>query len=187
MGEVLYLLRHCQATGQHPDAPLTDAGRRQSEALADRFSSASVERIVSSPYTRAVQSVVPLAERHGLQIETDDRLIERVLGETSSSDWREALRRSFEDMDLRWPGGETSREAMARGAVVLEELRHHAAPVTVVVTHGNLLTLMLRHFDGQSGYEAWIRLTNPDAYRLEWSDGEGVIKRLNTEAGGDFG
>jgi len=32
---LLYLVRHCQATGQAPDAPLTPAGMTQTGVLAD--------------------------------------------------------------------------------------------------------------------------------------------------------
>jgi broad specificity phosphatase PhoE len=48
----------------------------------------------------------------------------------------------------------------------------HDAPLTAdglrqaeVVTHGNLLTLLLRHFDGRSGFETWPALKNPDVFR----------------------
>ena len=35
-----------------------------------------------------------------------------------------------------------------------------------IVTHGNLLALLLRHFDGRVGFAAWEALTNPDVYRV---------------------
>jgi hypothetical protein len=34
MSQILYLVRHYQATGQELDAPLTDAGKQQAIALA---------------------------------------------------------------------------------------------------------------------------------------------------------
>ncbi|MBD2682778.1 MULTISPECIES: histidine phosphatase family protein [Nostoc] len=50
-----------------------------------------MERVISSPFTRAYQSIAPLAERLGLSIETDNRLAERVLCATALADWRERL------------------------------------------------------------------------------------------------
>lgn len=35
MSQMFYLVRHCQATGQEPDAPLTETGQQQAIALAD--------------------------------------------------------------------------------------------------------------------------------------------------------
>src|SRR6476619_921667 len=105
----LLLVRHCQSTGQAPDAPLTSLGEQQAEQLADVLQSRGIARIVASPYTRAVQSAQPLAQRLGLAIETDERLIERALTSDPLDDWRERLRAAWADFDLALPGGESSR------------------------------------------------------------------------------
>jgi 2,3-bisphosphoglycerate-dependent phosphoglycerate mutase len=52
---VLYLVRHCQSSGQAPDAPLTALGRQQAEQLAAWLRPLGVARIVSSTYLRAQQ------------------------------------------------------------------------------------------------------------------------------------
>src|SRR5688500_15400614 len=70
----LYLVRHCQATGQAPDAPLTLVGEAQAQRLADALDRRGIRRIVASPFVRARASVEPLAERLGLTVEVDDRL-----------------------------------------------------------------------------------------------------------------
>ena len=36
-----------------------------------------------------------------------------------------------------------------------------------LVTHGNLLTLILRSFETRFGFQAWEHLSNPDVYCLE--------------------
>jgi 2,3-bisphosphoglycerate-dependent phosphoglycerate mutase len=87
MSQILYLVRHCQASGQEPDAPLTEIGQQQAilrrrhsvNALADWLCEVSIGRIISSPFIRAYRSIVPLSEYLGLTIEIDDRLVERVL------------------------------------------------------------------------------------------------------------
>src|SRR5690348_13642995 len=73
----LYLVRHCQATSQSPEASLPAEGLVQADLLADFLAPLGPERIVSSPFRRAVQSVEPLAARLSLPIEIDDRLRER--------------------------------------------------------------------------------------------------------------
>lgn len=35
MNKTIYLIRHCQATGQAPDAQLTGIGNKQAEDLAE--------------------------------------------------------------------------------------------------------------------------------------------------------
>src|SRR5215212_6808464 len=96
----LYLVRHCQSTGQEPDAPLTALGREQSEHLADVLQEHGIARIVSSSYARARQTADPLARRLGLSVETDKRLIERVLSSEPLNDWRNRLQAAWEDHDL---------------------------------------------------------------------------------------
>jgi 2,3-bisphosphoglycerate-dependent phosphoglycerate mutase len=36
----------------------------------------------------------------------------------------------------------------------------------VVVTHGNLMTLILRSFEPQCGFQTWEGLSNPDVYGI---------------------
>ncbi len=116
----LYLVRHCQATGQEPDAPLTPLGESQAEALADLLAPLGIGRILSSPFHRARASITPLAMRLGVPIETDDRLIERVLCEAPLVDWRVHLEKSFDDFDYCLAGGESSRAATARAVAAIK-------------------------------------------------------------------
>jgi 2,3-bisphosphoglycerate-dependent phosphoglycerate mutase len=125
-----------------------------------------VDLLVSSPYTRAQQSIAPLARRLGLAVEIDERLVERVLSAVPLAQWREALRQTFEDLDLAWLGGESSRTAMARGRAAIDALLARPEGAPVVVTHGNLMTLILRSFAPQFGFQTWECLSNPDVYCL---------------------
>jgi phosphohistidine phosphatase SixA len=76
----LLLIRHATAGDRHAWVgddrvrPVDDRGRRQSEALVDALAGYTIDRIVSSPYLRCVQSVQPLAEARGLEIELDEQL-----------------------------------------------------------------------------------------------------------------
>jgi len=176
----IYLVRHCKAAGQEPEAPLTEEGVTQAERLADFFAGMKVDRIVTSPFERAIATIRPYAARSGIAIETDGRLSERVLSTEPLPDWMEHLKISFTDMDARLPGGESSREAMERGAGVIEECWRRPESNTIVVTHGNLMALILKACDERFGYEAWKSLTNPDVYELRKADGtrEISIRRL---------
>ncbi|MBF2047518.1 MAG: histidine phosphatase family protein [Elainella sp. C42_A2020_010] len=171
MNQIVYLVRHCQATGQEPDAPLTETGQQQAIALADWLSEAQITRIISSPYVRAYQSIVPLAKRLRLTIEVDDRLIERVLCSTPLNHWQEKLAETFVDLDLSFAGGESSRVAMSRGMAVVDEVIHQSESSVAIVTHGNLMALILKRFDEQIGYAEWANLRNPDVYRVQIGDG----------------
>ncbi|WP_088894393.1 histidine phosphatase family protein [Leptolyngbya ohadii] len=178
MNQILYLVRHCQASGQEPDAPLTQTGQQQAIALANWLQDIQIERIISSPYVRAYQSIVPLSERLGLIVELDDRLVERVLSPVPLDDWRQSLAETFIDLDLAFPGGESSRTAMMRGIRVVNEAMQ-TTNSAMVVTHGNLMTLLLKYFDQQIGYAEWERLRNPDVYCVRFEGKNTWIDQLN--------
>lgn len=73
-GEV-HLVRHAAAgsrskwEGPDLERPLTATGRRQARALADRLGPRVPDRLLSSPYVRCVQTVEPLGDRLGLDVQ----------------------------------------------------------------------------------------------------------------------
>jgi 2,3-bisphosphoglycerate-dependent phosphoglycerate mutase len=164
--KTIYIVRHCQAEGQEAGAPLTADGLAQADRLADLLADRRIERIVSSPYVRAKDSVAPLVGRLKLSVEFDERLIERVLCAASITDWQQHLEASFRDLDFCLEGGESSRSAMRRIVSVVDEIRKHSAETTLLATHGNLMALLLMYFDDAVGFNEWQKLTNPDVYRV---------------------
>lgn len=174
----IYVVRHCEATGQAPDAPLTETGAKQALQLADLLMDKNVERILSSPYERAIQTIQPLANSIHLKVETDDRLIERVLCSEPIPDWLERLRDTYEDLDLKLSGGESSREAMNRIVEVIEEVFANSVHNTVLVTHGGLMSLLLHHIDNKFGFEGWQSLRNPDVYLLAQDSKKTIYERI---------
>lgn len=80
---VVHLLRHGEVAnpdgvlyGRLPGFHLSEAGvlmaKRAAQAVADR----DIVAVISSPLDRAVETATPVAEQFGLQIGTDERLIE---------------------------------------------------------------------------------------------------------------
>ena len=55
---------------------------------------------------------------------------------------------------------------MARGRAAIDALLAQPERASVVVTHGNLMTLILRSFETRFGFQTWERLSNPDVYCL---------------------
>lgn len=161
------LVRHCESSGQHAEAPLTDTGRTQALELAERLYSFPIDRIVSSPYARAVGTIEPFARGARLPIDLDERLGERRLSPEPIDSWRDVVRRSFEEPDFGIPGGETGREALLRGRTAIEAVLDGGHRLPVIVSHGQLLGLVLHSIDSGFGFAGWESLRNPDVYRLE--------------------
>jgi 8-oxo-(d)GTP phosphatase len=81
-GGAVLLVRHAKAGSRGewdgPDhrRPLSKKGKAQAARLAGQLGGRGVTRILSSPYTRCVQTVEPLAARLGLGVEESDALAE---------------------------------------------------------------------------------------------------------------
>ena len=178
MRKNIFIVRHCEAQGQSVDAQLTETGRQQAIDLSGFFANMKIDRIISSPFQRAVASVKPLSEKINIHIEADERLPERILSLENLPDWLDHLKASFTDMDLKLAGGESSRQAMRRIADVTEEAFHSEVNNTLIVTHGNIMSLLLKHFDDQFGFLSWQNLTNPDVYLLGKTNHSITVKRI---------
>jgi len=59
------------------DPGLTETGRRQAVAVADRLREQGVHRLVTSPYRRTLETALVIAERLGLDIAVDPLVRER--------------------------------------------------------------------------------------------------------------
>lgn len=95
----IYLIRHCEASGQEPTAPLTEKGTQQALELAEFLTHEEIDRVITSPYTRAVDSIKPFCEQERLELTLDERLTERVLSKQPLDDWLDKLEASFSDME----------------------------------------------------------------------------------------
>jgi len=78
----IYLIRHAHAgdrsewQGDDRLRPLSAKGNRTARAIADTLGDRPVERVLSSPAVRCVETIEPLATRVGRPIETTEVLAE---------------------------------------------------------------------------------------------------------------
>lgn len=138
--------RHHRFIGWSP-VRLDDDGHRQAEAVADRLQQAGVSRVVSSDLIRAVETARPLAERLGVELETDERLREVNNGDwtgmlpTEIADrWPELWEAYVSGEDVARPGGEQWADVRARIRTALTDLADEDT-TTAVFTHGGPVLL----------------------------------------------
>ena len=173
MAAIMILLRHGQsefnlhfnATRQDPgiiDPTLTGLGRAQASEAARALSLMPIRRIISSPYTRTLQTAAPLARALGVPVSVNPIVRERYAFACDVGTPRTDLERTWPQLDFSsleevwWPAGEESarsiktRAASFRAAVF-------ALPNwsdTVVVTHWGFILCLT----GQSvANGTWLR------------------------------
>lgn len=178
MKKKIYIVRHCEAHGQPPESPLTEKGFTQAKYLSEFLSNTKIDRIISSPFLRAIQSVEPISKETNIKIEIDERLSERILSTLDLPDWPEKLRATFDDFELKFEGGESSKEAMDRIVNVVDEAFQSEFENTIIVTHGNLMSLLLNNYDNSFNFDCWKALSNPDVFLLSYINNVVNMERL---------
>ncbi len=171
----MILLRHGQSefnlrleeTGQDPglpDAPLTPLGHRQAERAAEALAGEDIRRILSSPYTRALQTAAPLARRLGLPVTVTPAVRERCAASCDIGSPRTALALAWPHLDFStveevwWPAEEEPHEHLeARIARFRAEMAALPDwPHTLVVCHWGFIMAMT----GRSLMNGeWLRCT----------------------------
>jgi len=179
----MYLVRHGQSFFNAafnltridpgiPDPALTDLGRRQAEDVAETLAGSGIERLLASPYTRALETASIIAGRLGVAVEVEPLVRERAAFHCDIGSPRAALAERwptlrFDHLDDPWwhdhigSGiAETETQLDGRARAFRERVAAHAARErTLVVTHWGFI----RAFTGRLA-------TNGEVVRVAWDD-----------------
>jgi broad specificity phosphatase PhoE len=199
-GTVVGLVRHGETTANlegrwagSTDAPLTDRGFAQAEALAARYDGAAA--VYSSPLARARLTAERLADAHGLDVVVRPDLAELDFGRWENLTSDEVIARYpdewnrvyVEGRDLARGGtGETAAAAAARLSDALRDLaRRHPGERIVVVAHGGLIRSYVGSLVGvgHAGRHRLALPANTSVSHVRIRDGFAVLADYNVLAG----
>ncbi len=124
------------------DPQLDLVGQAEARDLAEQLGGLGVTRVASSPQLRAMQTATPIAAAAEVDIEVDDRFIDRDYGAFDGHSPAE-VSPQFTSLDDA-PGVEPAAEVAARAEAALAELvgRTDSGPL-VIVTHDAVIRLLL--------------------------------------------
>lgn len=143
------------------DVALSATGRDQCLAVAELLRGFGVDSIVTSPLRRAAETADIVADRLGLPVEADARLVEVRFGDWQGLTYEEVASdpryRAFarDPASVATPGGETARDVQERAFDAASATRDGS--VTLLVTHGDLIRTVLCRFLG-APLEAYRRI-----------------------------
>jgi probable phosphoglycerate mutase len=138
------------------ETPLSPLGQAQAQALGGALRDAGIERIISSPLSRCVQTALPLSMMTGVPIETDDRLLEIAHG-TWEGRYRDELARNDSERYTMWrkhpervhfPGGERLEDVLDRWKSFVSDFVPDVD--TLLMTHDIVVRLALLERTGRS-------------------------------------
>lgn len=130
------------------DIPLTAEGEKQAQALADKAADCRLDVIIASPMIRAQQTACAVAERCGIEVLTDERLIEQSFGmfEGASRDdeiYQQHKRKYFH----RHGGGESMMQLAQRVYNALDDIiATHKGKNVLLVCHAGVCRVIRSYF-----------------------------------------
>jgi broad specificity phosphatase PhoE len=160
---IVHLLRHGEVHnpdkilyGRLPDFHLSESGRAMAEAAARAVTGRDVVLVVASPLERAQETAEPIAAAFGLEVATDDRLIEagNVFEGLSFGVGDGSMRKPRHWRHLRNPlrpsWGEPYQQIADRMLVAVHDARDKASGhEAVIVSHQLPIWTLRRHLEGR--------------------------------------
>jgi broad specificity phosphatase PhoE len=153
----IVFLRHGESVGNaegrfqgQSDFPLTEKGRAQARALAERWQAEGTrfDRCISSPLLRAAQTAEIIASLLGIPLEPDPLWKELHIGLLAGLKPEEAAER-YPSPDFTHPylhiggSGESRWEVYLRAGRAVQSLMDRPPGRYLVVAHGGILTMVL--------------------------------------------
>lgn len=193
----LYFVRHGQTSANvnhqfagSTDIALDDLGRSQAEAVAARFSSIEIDRIVSSPLQRAHYTAQAIGRITGHTPTIMPGLSEMDFGDAEMLTIPEIVERFGDlmpalgdphDVDMEWPNGESRFGFHARVLAAVNTILHdHANERVAVVCHGGVIASVLSHLeDGPRNDFVRYSIANCSITHLRVTPEETIIHAWN--------
>ena len=192
---LLLLVRHAltdltgkRLYGRSEGIPLSDRGREQAKALAARFEDVPLDALYTSPLDRCEETAAPIAEATGLEARPLPGVLEIDYGEWTGRPFtslrRLKLWKEFHGgtpSAPRFPGGETLAEAQRRAVTAVAELsERHPKETVAVVTHGDVVALILAHYAGiHIDLFQRLEIAPASVTSIALGDGSPKIRRVN--------
>ena len=151
MNNSYILLRHAHSRFSSDDfnRTLSEKGFSSLNQL-DFLNSFNIDYYFSSPYKRAL-------------------FIE-------DTEFEKTIQYLWQNPDKSLIGGESNREALNRILDLFADLEERYSDKTILLSsHGNLLGILINHFDSSFDYKKWGQMTFPDCFLV---DKDKSVKRI---------
>ena len=155
----IYLVRHCEAMGNHKrlfqgstDCEISEIGAKQLEYLKERFTNVKLDAVYSSPLLRAQKTAQAISYGKGLDIITRKNLAELHGGVVEGKPFQEAFNAipgladawNNHPEDFAPEGGEAMRDAYVR---IYDEIialaQQNRGKTIAAATHGGVLRCLM--------------------------------------------
>ncbi len=172
------------------DPELSELGRRQAEAVAERLAGERVDAIYVTPLRRTAETAAPLAARLGLEPAVEPGLVEISLGEWEGGFYRQRIaERDPLALEVftrqRWdliPGAESNEAVAERTSAAARRLAAaHPGGRVVAVSHAVAIGTLLSTASGAAPF-AFVLGDNASISVLVVDGERWLVRRFNDTA-----
>ena len=159
---LLLLLRHAvtehtgaRLSGWMPGLHLSEEGREQARALAERLAPVPIDALYASPLERCQETAAAVADAQGMKVETVQDVGEVRYGAWTGRALKELAKEPLWKVvqatpsAARFPDGESIFEMQARAVLAVERLRAaHPRQTVAVCSHADVIRALACHYLG---------------------------------------
>lgn len=158
----IYFIRHAEPDYKnHNDRerPLTQKGKEDSKSVTQYLSDKNIDMVLSSPYTRAVETIKDFADSFGYPILIVEAFRERKVDSIWIEDFNKFTEMQWNDFDYKLSDGECLREVQNRNIdALMQVLREYGNKNIVIGSHGTALSTIINYFEPAYGFEDFQRI-----------------------------
>ena len=170
----VYFIRHAQSNRFEKDdrtRPLTEEGMADTLKITENLKKSGISHIVSSPYTRTIQTVTNLSEALGIKIETEEDLRERNAGKWHGDNFFDFIEKQWADFNYHILDGECLADVQKRNISVVERIvEKYSGEVIGVATHGTALSTIINYYYPEFNFNSFKRIVDymPYVVRMDF-------------------
>lgn len=158
----IYFVRHAKPDfSVHDDLtrPLTDKGIIDSKNICEFLKEKSINKIYSSPYKRAIDTIKELAQNLSIKIEVVDDFRERKISNIWIEDFNKFSKSQWENFEYKLNDGESLNEVQFRNIKALHKILNENSNQNIVIgTHGTALSTIINYYDKTFDYLSFTKI-----------------------------
>lgn len=169
----IYFVRHSLRDFTIRDdrnVPLTSDGKNLARKLVPFFLDKNIEKVYTSPYLRAVQTIEPVASQLNIEPVLFEDLRERNVGKWVEN-FSEFSRNQWNDFDFKLENGESLNEVKKRMMTTYNDILREQDSNVIISGHGTSLAILFHEItEGKFGFREFNEMKMPDIYCVSFND-----------------
>ncbi len=160
----LYFVRHAEPNYENHDdmtRELSAKGLKDRVLVTDFLRDKEIDAVLSSPYKRAIDTVLDFAHAEGLDVELIEDFRERKVDSGWIENFNAFCKAQWENFEYKLSDGESLGEVQERNIAALDQVLEKYREKNIVIgSHGTALSTIINYYDKSFGYSEFEKIRN---------------------------